>query len=203
MVREFTKERELVNRSFRFMKNFPFNDDFEITLHSQPMMAVMFDEEFDSEIRRPGKIVHFKYKDSPLRATIAITPVELAWLEKTADSIKKLDQISKKINRGLKTKDVLVKKAMSVEADEWLSQLADGNSTLSKETFNEVLKSLLGNRSVKQTVQFINTLNRLYSGKGLVRMTRDDLDVAFTYFHFRLIYAKLMLGIVIASKISI
>jgi hypothetical protein len=92
---------------------------------------------------------------------------------------------------------------MSVEADEWLSQLADGNSTLSKETFNEVLKSLLGNRSVKQTVQFINTLNRLYSGKGLVRMTRDDLDVAFTYFHFRLIYAKLMLGIVIASKISI
>lgn len=203
MVREFTKDRNLVNRTFPFMSNFPFNDDFEITLETPPMMAVMFDDDFESSVRKPGKTISFRHKGSPLKATIVITPAELTWIEQTAQSIKKLDRISKKIDRGLKSKDVLLKKDISIEADLWLSQLSDNNSSLSQETFNDVLKSLLGDRSVKQTVQFITDLNRLYSGKGMIRMKREDLNVAFTYFHFRLIYAKLMLGIVIASKISI
>lgn len=203
MVKDLTKDRNLVNRSFPFMKNFPFDETYEITLASQPVLAFMFDEDFESANRKPAKVIHFKYTVPPFKATISMTPEELTWVSQRAEPIKKFDRILKRINRGLKSKDLLTKKDISIEADEWLAQLSDSTSQLSKETFNEVLKSLLGDRSVNQTVKFINDLNRLYSGTGMIRMTRDDLNVAFTYFHFRLIYAKLMLGIVIASKISI
>lgn len=203
MVKEFTKDRVLVNREFPFISNFPFNDDFEIFMESAPMLAVTFDEEFDAAIRRPVKTVNFKNKFSPLKATITMTYEELNWLSNIADRVKKLDKISKRIDRGLKSKDILLKRDIALEADQWLSQVSDNASSLSQETFNEVLRSLLGNRSVKQTVKFINDLNKLYSGKGLIRLPKSDLDVMFTYLHFRLIYAKLILGVIIASKISI
>lgn len=203
MVKDFTKDRILINRAFPFLENFPFNEDFEIYSESAPMLAVTFDEEFDSAIRRPVRTVSFRNAGSPLKATINMTHAELSWLGKISDNIKKLDRISKRIDRGLKSKDILLKRDISLEADEWLTQVSDSASSLSQETFNEVLRSLIGNKTVNQTVKFINDLNKLYSGRGLIKMSKDDLDIMFTYLHFRLIYAKLILGIVIASKISI
>lgn len=203
MVKDFTKDRVLANRAFPFLANFPFNEDFEICMESAPMLAVTFDEEFDSAIRRPVKTINFKSKNSPLKATISMTYEELSWLSNISDGIKKLDKISKRIDRGLKSKDILTKRDISREADLWLTQVSDNASSLSQETFNEVLRSLIGNKSIKQTVKFITDLNKLYTGKGLIRLTKSDLDIMFTYLHFRLIYAKLILGIIIASKISI
>jgi hypothetical protein len=92
---------------------------------------------------------------------------------------------------------------MSLEADEWMTLVSDRKSSLSQETFNEVLAGLVGNRSVNQTVTLINNLNKLYTKTGLVKLSKAECDVIFTFLHFRLIYAKLILGIVIASKISI
>lgn len=203
MLKDFTKDRVALNRTFPFLANFPFNEDFEIYSESTPMLAVMFDEDFESATRRPVKVVNFKSSNSPLKATVSITHDELQWLNKISGGIKKLDRISKRIDRGLKSKDILVKRDISLEADEWLSQVSDSTSSLSQQMFNEVLKSLIGNKTVPQTVKFINDLNKLYSGQGLIKMSKSDLDIMFTYLHFRLIYAKLILGVIIASKISI
>jgi hypothetical protein len=167
-----------------------------------PVMAMMFDEEFDQVTSKSPQVINFKHKGEPLKASIQIVNKELLWLIESAESIKKLDRIAKRIDRGLKTKDLLVKRDVSLEVDEWLKLIGDQRSQLSHETFNEVLSSLVGSRPVGQVVTLINNLNKIYSGKGLVRMTKSDCDVIFTYLHFRLIYAKLILGIVIASKIS-
>lgn len=203
MVKEFTKERTLINRELPFMVNFPFENDFDVVIESSPVMAVMFDEEFDQRPRRSSKMITFRHKGSPLKTAIAITTAEMSWLKEKSDNIKRLDKIAKRIDRGLKTKDLLLKRDISIEADEWLSQLADSRSSLSKETYNDVLINLLDSKTINQTVKFVNDLNKLYSRKGLIKMSKHDVDVTFTFLHFRLIYAKLILGIVIASKISI
>lgn len=203
MVKTSSSDRNLLNRAFPFMTNFPFDGDFEITMVDRPAVSFILEDEFDAISKKPAKIINFKYKHSPFKATITMTPSELAWLDQRAEPIKKFDKIVKTINRGLRSKDIISKRDASNAADEWLTQLADNNSQLSKETFYEVLKSLLDDRTVNQTAKFINDLTRLISKKGLVRMSNSDLNTAFTYFQFKLIYSKLMIGIVIASKISI
>jgi hypothetical protein len=202
MVKEITKDRGMINRSYPFLKNFPFDTDFEMEIVKSPVMAMIFDEEFDQVTSKSPQVINFKHRGEPLKASIQIVNTELLWLTESAESIKKLDRIAKRIDRGLKTKDLLVKRDVSLEVDEWLKLIGDQRSQLSHETFNEVLSSLVGSRPVGQVVTLINNLNKIYSGKGLVRMTKSDCDVIFTYLHFRLIYAKLILGIVIASKIS-
>lgn len=196
-------DRSVINRAYPFLSNFPFDKDFDMQISTSPVAAVMFDEDFETSRSSSPYVINFKHISSPIKASISIVKDELIWLGETADSIKKLDRIAKRIDRGLKTKDLLVKRDMSLEADEWMSLVADRKSSLSQETFNEVLSSLVGNRSVNQTVTLINNLNKLYTKTGLVKLSKAECDVIFTFLHFRLIYAKLILGIIIASKISI
>jgi hypothetical protein len=61
----------------------------------------------------------------------------------------------------------------------------------------------LGGKPLDEAVSVINSVNKLYTKKGVVKISKENLNVIFTYFHFRLVYAKLILGIVIASKISL
>jgi hypothetical protein len=196
-------DRSVINRAYPFLSNFPFDKDFDMQISTSPVVAVMFDDDFETSKSSTPYVINFKHVGSPIKASISIVKDELIWLGETAESIKKLDKIAKRIDRGIKAKDLLIKRDMSLEADEWMRLVADHKSSLSQETFNEVLSSLVGNRSVNQTVALINNLNKLYSKTGLVKLSRAECDVIFTFLHFRLIYAKLILGIVIASKISI
>lgn len=128
---------------------------------------------------------------------------ELEWISEVADSIKSLDKIAKRIDKGLKTKDIFLKRDIVMEADLWLNGIKDRASSLSKETFNEVIQSLLGGKPLSEAVSVINSVNKMYTKKGVVKISKENLNIIFTYFHFKLVYAKLILGIVIASKISL
>ena len=90
-----------------------------------------------------------------------------------------------------------------MEADLWLNGIKDRSSSLSKEIFNEVSQSLLGGKPLSEAVSVINSVNKMYTKKGVVKISKENLNIIFTYFHFKLVYAKLILGIVIASKISL
>lgn len=196
-------DRSAINRAYPFLSNFPFDKDFDMQISTSPVAAVMFDEDFASSKSASPYIINFKHLGSSINANISIIKDELIWIGETAESITKLDRIAKRIDRGIKTKDLLVKRDMSLEADEWMKLVADRKSSLSQETFNEVLSGLVGNCSINQTVSLINNLNKLYTKTGLVKLSKAECDVIFTFLHFRLIYAKLILGIVIASKISV
>ena len=128
---------------------------------------------------------------------------ELEWISEVADSIKSLDKIAKRIDKGLKTKDIFLKRDIVMEADLWLNGIKDRSSSLSKEIFNEVSQSLLGGKPLSEAVSVINSVNKMYTKKGVVKISKENLNIIFTYFHFKLVYAKLILGIVIASKISL
>jgi hypothetical protein len=202
-VREITTDRTKINRAFPFMKNFPFGNEFSMEVAEAQVMAMMFDEEFSTASRSNPSLINFTNTGSPSKMVISMYPGELEWIGDVADSVKNLDKIAKRIDKGLKAKDIFLKRDIVMESDLWLNGIKDRSSTLSKETFNDVIQSLLGGKSLDEAVSVINSVNKLYTKKGVVKISKENLNVIFTYFHFRLVYAKLILGIVIASKISL
>jgi hypothetical protein len=169
---------------------------------SAPVMAMMFDEEFSARKTSPN-LINFTHVGTPSKMVISMYADELEWISEVADSIKSLDKIAKRIDKGLKTKDIFLKRDIVMEADLWLNGIKDRSASLSKETFNEVIQSLLGGKPLSEAVSVINSVNKMYTKKGVVKISKENLNIIFTYFHFKLVYAKLILGIVIASKISL
>lgn len=204
MVTDFSKDRIMINRAYPFMQNFPFNESFEITL-TQPTSSIimMLDDDFEVPNLNFKQTLNFKYIKDKLITVVSINHDELLWISETGENIQELDTISKKIDAGLETLDLFEKRDCSIEAEDWLTQISDSENSLSRETFNEAIIALVGNRRMQDIVSLINTINKLYTRKGLVKISKNDRDLILTYFHFKLVYAKLLLGIVIASKISI
>lgn len=202
-MREITTDITKINRAFPFMKNFPFGNEFSMEVAEPQVMAMMFDEEFSTAKRSNPSLINFTNTGSPSKMVISMYPGELEWIGDVADSVKNLDTIAKRIDKGLKAKDIFLKRDIVMESDLWLNGIKDRSATLSKETFNDVIQSLLEGKSLDEAVSVINAVNKLYTKKGVVKISKENLNVIFTYFHFRLVYAKLILGIVIASKISL
>lgn len=202
-MREITTDITKINRAFPFMKNFPFGNEFSMEVAEPQVMAMMFDEEFSTAKRSNPSLINFTNTGSPSKMVISMYPGELEWIGDVADSVKNLDTIAKRIDKGLKAKDIFLKRDIVMESDLWLNEIKDRSATLSKETFNDVIQSLLEGKSLDEAVSVINAVNKLYTKKGVVKISKENLNVIFTYFHFRLVYAKLILGIVIASKISL
>lgn len=48
MVKTSSSDRNLLNRAFPFMTNFPFDGDFEITMADRPALAFILEDEFDA-----------------------------------------------------------------------------------------------------------------------------------------------------------
>jgi hypothetical protein len=207
MVKEITKDQYLINRAYPFLANFPFGDQFTMEISNTPVLAAMFDDEFEStSSSKSGKsptVIDFIHTKSKVKSKVSIFREDLLWIDQVSASVKKLDKISKQIDRGIKSNDLLVKRNISLETDEWLLNVSDPKNSLSREIFNGVLTDLISNKPLYRVTEIVNTVNKLYSKKGLVKLSKDDADIIFTFIHFRLIYAKLILGIVISSKISI
>lgn len=202
-MREVTTERTKINRAFPFMKNFPFGDEFAMEVASPPVMAMMFDEDFSTFKKSNPNLINFTHIGSPSTMVISMYSDELEWIGNVADSIRSLDKIAKRLDKGLKTRDIFLKRDIAMEAEAWLHQIKDRSASLSKETFNEVIQSLLGGKPLAEAVSVINSVNKMYTKKGVISVSKENLNIIFTYFHFKLVYAKLILGIVIASKISL
>ena len=49
----------------------------------------------------------------------------------------------------------------------------------------------------------INNINKLSSGANVIKMDKKQYDIIMTYYDFQMIYCKLVLGIIIAAKISL
>lgn len=201
MVKDFTKERIIINRKYPFLQNFPFNNEFTMEVVNSPAMVMMVGD--DDTLKKPEPIINFTYANPNAKITITIEGDELLWVTDIAKSIKKLDRIAKRIDKGLKTKDLLIKRDISIEADKWIRLITDSHRSLSNVIFTDILMSLVDTHTVAQTSLLVTNLTKLYSKKGLIKIKQKDCNILFTYLHFRLIYIKLILGIVIASKISI
>lgn len=205
MIQAIIKDKSSVQKAYPFLVNFPFIKDFDMELITHPVPSIITDDEFDiiPDFKVPPPTVRFKYGNGPVKADITIFENELVWIADSAENISKLDKVSKKIERGLKSTLLTVKRDSCIEAEYWLAKLTDGQKMLSQATFTDALRAMVNDKEIEEVVKVVSALNKLLTKQGFIRLTKDRHRLLLTYLHVRLIYVKLILGVVIASKLSI
>jgi hypothetical protein len=196
------KDQIAINSIYPFLESFPFSNEYEMKLDEPRLGYLPFDEDEDLLDEPSSATLVFKHRTSPVNIEITIPYDEMWWINESSGSIKKLNKIAKTLDKGIKTNNILTKRDIAIEADVWLNQLNTNKGSLSREIFNDAINSLVGQRPIAETVALVNSINKLYLKQGLVKLSPPDAAIIMTFLHFRIIYTKLILGIVIASKIS-
>lgn len=199
MITSVSKQAYVVQKKYPFLENFPFN---EFQVEAGDVFKPMGPDEssYPNKIVDP-KLLKFVYEVGQSSMTIMIFEQELNWLNEIAEKITDLDHATKAIDDAINSPDLLAKRDGVNFAEEWSSKIQDNRTRLSYSTSGEILAGLV--KSQAQLTDVINKLVKLALGKGLVGLDREEYQIILTYYQFQLIYTKLILGIVIASKISI
>lgn len=200
------QDRTILNKKYPFLTNFPFSEFF-LEVGEMPVSpnGAHIDELDTTEpkfTKYASPIIKFIYeKDS--KFSINIHEKDLIWIHERATTIQELDLISQILKAGLESNNLLEKRDATEIADDWIRKMSDNKTMLAYSTFNDVFVALIAERQIKDTVQLINNINKLANKKGLVKLDKTEYEIIDAYYNFRLIYTRLILGIVIAAKISI
>ena len=181
-------QREVIYK-FPFLKDFPFSE-----------YSIKF-ENYDKYDNTNISIIKFTYNKNKISMSISIFENDLAFIKNLADSISNIDEIFNIIEDALNSQNILDKRNGNIIAEEWYEDLNNGKSRLSYSTSGEILISLI--ESQDQFTSIVNKLNKLEIGNGIVGLNETEYSIILTYYQFRLIYIKMLLGIIISSKISI
>jgi len=202
MISSISKEKYLINRIFPILENFPFSE-FNIEMAESPSIRNLLDLDEPSDLyNRNHQLIKFVYTESDLsKLSIVIFEQELNWIINVSSNITNLDKISKTLTRAIKSKNLLVKRNAAQVAEAWCSQLKDNRTALSYSTMGEILLKLTDSQA--ECISIINKLGILSTKTGIVSLNKSEYQIILTYYHFQLIYAKLLLGLVISTKISI
>ena len=183
----------MISSKYPFLKNFPFKEfSIEIGQNSS--------DNTENQSVNPI-LIKFTYEKDKSSMTIFIFEQELTFINKVSEKITELDLLAKVINDALASPELLIKRDAVLFAEKWCSQLKDNRSKLSYSTSNEILISLVGSHS--ELVTIINKIGKLQLVQGVVGLTEKEYAITLTYYQYQLIYAKLLLGLVISSKISL
>jgi len=183
-----------------FLKNFPFSD---FSLEAEELSVPSIDIEEIGSSGEKAIIVNFAYTRGKQRTLISVFDRELGWLNRRADAISKLDSIVKIVNRGLESSEITTKRDSVVATEKWIKGISDKHTALNYSTFNDILMRLVGTAQLRETVELINNINKLSAGAKVIRLDKKQYDIIMTYYDFQMIYCKLILGIIIAAKISL
>lgn len=198
MVSSISTKTYDIKKKYPFLENFPFRE-FKFEPGESQRIVADEDGEVSVEDVEPT-LMKFVYENGDSSMTVFIFDKELQWMNNISEKVQDLNTATKVIDKALAAPDLLSKKAGAKYADSWCTQLQDNRVKLSYSTSGEILTSLVDGPD--QLVKVINKIVKLNSGVGMVGLSTKEYQVILTYYQFQLIYAKLLLGIIIASKIS-
>lgn len=190
-----------VAAKYPFLNSFPFKEfSIDISEMGLPGLAIA---EFEQEEESSGTAMVKFSIDDQLKGNLSIVifEQELKWIQEVADEVKDLDRISKKLEKGIKSKDLIVKRNAVEAAEVWCKALENDRARLSYSTLGDALMRMI--KDHRQLTQVISKIMLLSKKEGLVSLTKDEHNIILSYYHFQLIYTKLILGLIIASKISL
>jgi hypothetical protein len=177
-----------------FLENFPFNEFSLIANVLSVPQKDMPPKEMD--------LVTFECLIG-LKASINIFDKDIWFLNDIATSVKKLNDIKQIIDKGLSSEDILEKRDCILACEAWTDTFGDTSSAkFSFHTFGEILNGMLKLYEVGDPIEIHHKLNRLHDRFGIVKLDDEQEKLIISFYQFQLIYFKLILGIIIASKIS-
>lgn len=180
----------MVYEIFPFLESFPFQDYLISSETGSEKNEFSSNEE---------KLFDFQYKAVDKDITVSFYRDDIEFLHIISDNINKLDSLRKNIDRGLESEDTLVKFESIKKTKGFLKKV--NSPAENGDAFRSVLDGLQEMNEVELSEGIIGKINRFDKDISEYPFTVNELMAIEAYLNFQLHHVKIMLGIVIASKI--
>ncbi len=178
---------------FPFLKSFPF-DQYIISGGKE-----RGDEENEEKNLFDDELFNFKYMYRDKDITISFYDTDILFLNEISKDIKSLDSTRKSLDKGLNSDNILVKFTSIKKAKVFLKKVKSPAENIS--TFQTVLNGLQEINEVELSDNIVNKIDKLDKTLKDEKLKVNELITIDSYLDFQLHHAKIMLGIIIASKI--
>jgi len=177
---------------FDFLNSFPF-EEYEITSGKELELP-------DGEINEyKNDLYNFTYSIPQSEVTISFHEDDMRFLNEKSNDIQELDSFRKNIDVGLKSNDIKFKFKCIKKNRKFLKRI--GSPATKLDTFNDVLNGIQEMNGAKLSDKLIKKIINLNEKMDLSELTIGEEKSIFSYLNFQLHHVKIMLGVIIASKI--
>ena len=194
-----------IYEDFPFMQAFPF-EDYSIEIESDDAFYGEDLEGLDFS-KMPGlrdldrqNIVNFTYMSKNSDVVISFHKDDVLYIDEVSESIKKLDSIRERIDKGLATNSLKLKIRAIGHGDIFIKRVSPAFEE-TKETFKTVLDSMLVLHEVEMSQKMVLKIITLDKNIDMTKLTPEEVKTIMMYLDFQLHHARIILGVVIASKI--
>ena len=185
-----------------FMESFPF-EDYEIDV--EPEGDDISKEISSILIKTLGSFgasynINFQYFEEDSAVVVSFHEDDILYLSETASKVKKMDSVLQELDAGLETGDIKQKIEQIKKSKKFIKQLDNDNLTYTR--FEPFLSEMLKLNDAVLENELMLELHKLKPKKILTKsLSPEQKDSICAYLNFQLHYCKILLGIVIATKI--
>lgn len=180
----------MIYEIFPFLESFPFD---EYVLSSEK------GSEKYEDLLGEEELIDFKYEAMDKDITVSFYKEDIEFLNIASEKISKLDSLREEIDKGLKSDDTLVKFESIKKTKRFLKKVS--SPAENGEAFRSVLDGLQEMNEVELSEGIIGKINRLDKDIAEYSFTVNESMAIEAYLNFQLHHVKIMLGVIIASKI--
>jgi len=191
-----------VFEAFPYLASFPFPDytmqldsmeDYATSAGIDPIII-----KAASNFVKP-EFVNFNYVGKYTKITLSFYTYDLVFISENVDHIKKLDSVNHDINTGLDSRDIIVKIEMIKKGELFLKKI--GTSLIAGKAFSGLLDSLLGASDIVIDQRDLNKIKSMFKTVNYEEYDEETRRCIMSYYNIHLHHIKILLGIVIATKI--
>lgn len=186
-----------------FMSAFPFND-YKITLveYGKNFISLGVSPILINEFGDTGtfNILNFSYADDDSNVVISIHLEDISWILEEAIRVKKMDSLRVQLDEALVSDD-LIKKIKAAKAGKKFSKILNCDN-IEGLNFGEIFSEFL--KLNDTTLQYKTKLGLQKLSESIIKsvvFSEKQFKTVAAFLNFQIHYIKILLGIVIASKI--
>jgi len=184
----------MIHQKFPFLKSFPF-DHYDISMGKEREI----NEDGQVELFDNEELYDFKYVSRDKDITISFYDTDIDFLNELSSEITKLDSVRKNIDKGLESDEISVKMAAIKKTKTFLKKVKSPAEDTT--TFKTVLDGLQEINEVELSDKAIKKIDKLDKKLEDEKLNTNEVITIHSFLDFQLHHAKIMLGIIIASKI--
>jgi len=196
------QDLQLDKQQMQAVERVPFLSEFpypEYQFHYQLMQTINLTT--GQPVGEPYDVVLFSHRDDA-KTMVHVMEKELWHLYEIRDNVGKMNEISKQVESALNSGDVRIMSRSVREAEEWFKGIKGKNFNVGAGTFTDILHGYIGQGRIDMLTQISWLLDRLHRGRGIIYVSPEEKEILLKYYKFQLVYYRMLIGIIIAAKIS-
>jgi len=187
---------------FPYLASFPFPDytmeldtmdDYASSAGIDPVII-----NAASNFVRP-EFVNFNYTGKYTKVTLSFYTYDIIFISENVDHIKKLDSVRENLDKGLDSESIIEKIEMIKKGERFLKKI--GSSLVAGKSFNGLLDALLTANELTIEAKNLNKIKSMFKTVDYDAYDEKTNQCIKSYYNIHLHHIKVLLGIVIATKI--